>query len=58
MVNTKVEIRPANADDLSAMNDIYNQYVADTHYTFDVEPMTADVRREWFTHYDRSGRPQ
>jgi phosphinothricin acetyltransferase len=56
VVNTKVEIRPANADDLSAMNDIYNLYVADTHYTFDVEPMTADVRREWFTHYDGSGR--
>lgn len=56
MINTKVEIRPASLADLSAINDIYNQYVAEAHYTFDVEPMSADGRREWFTHYDTSGR--
>jgi phosphinothricin acetyltransferase len=56
VINTKVEIRPATAGDLSAVNHIYNQYVADTHYAFDVEPMTADARREWFAHYDSSGR--
>jgi len=56
VINTKVEVRPATVDDLSAVNDIYNQYVAETHYTFDVEPMTPDARREWFTHYDTSGR--
>ena len=38
------------------MNEIYNQYVAETHYTFDVEPMSTDARREWFTHYGASGR--
>jgi phosphinothricin acetyltransferase len=56
VINTKVEIRPAVAADLSAINDIYNQYVTEAHYTFDVEPMSADGRREWFTHYDTSGR--
>ena len=56
MVDTKVEVRPATSDDLSSLNDIYNQYVAETHYTFDVEPMTEDARREWFTHYDSVGR--
>jgi phosphinothricin acetyltransferase len=56
VINTKVEVRPATAGDLSVVNDIYNQYVGETHYTFDVEPMTADARREWFTHYDGSGR--
>ena len=56
MINTKVEIRPATVEDLSAINDVYNQYVAEAHYTFDVEPMSADARREWFTHYDTSGR--
>jgi phosphinothricin acetyltransferase len=56
VINTKVELRAATAVDLSAVNDIYNQYVAETHYTFDVEPMTADARREWFTHYGGSGR--
>jgi phosphinothricin acetyltransferase len=56
VINTKLEVRPATPGDLSAVNDIYNQYVAETHYTFDVEPMTADARREWFTHYAGSGR--
>ena len=56
VINTKVEVRPATVDDLSAVNDIYNQYVAETHYTFDVEAMTPDARREWFAHYDTRGR--
>lgn len=56
MVDTKAEVRPATSDDLASLNDIYNQYVGQTHYTFDVEPMTADARREWFTHYDGVGR--
>ena len=56
MINTKIEVRPARVEDLSAVNDIYNQYVAETHYTFDVEPMTPDARTEWFTHYGSSGR--
>src|SRR6266478_7126980 len=38
------------------VNDIYNHYVVETHYTFDLEPMTMDARREWFTHYGSSGR--
>jgi phosphinothricin acetyltransferase len=56
VINTRVEVRPATLDDLSALNDIYNQYVVETHYTFDVEPMSAEARQEWFTHYDTSGR--
>lgn len=56
MINTSVDVRPATAGDLAAVNDIYNQYVADTQYTFDIAPMTIDARREWFTHYDTTGR--
>jgi len=56
VINTKVEVRPATESDLPVVNDVYNQYVAETHYTFDVEPMTIDERREWFTHYDETGR--
>ncbi len=56
MINTRIEVRPATADDLSAVNDIYNQYVAEAHYTFDLEPMTAEARREWFAHYGETGR--
>jgi phosphinothricin acetyltransferase len=56
MANPEVEVRPATANDLAALNDIYNQYVAEAHYTFDVEPMTIEARREWFTHYGTTGR--
>jgi phosphinothricin acetyltransferase len=49
-------IRPATEDDLEAINDIYNHYVADTHVTFDDEPMSMEGRREWFTHYAPTGR--
>ena len=56
MINTRVDVRPATVDDLAAVNDIYNQFVAETHYTFDIEPMTMDARQEWFTHYDTTGR--
>jgi phosphinothricin acetyltransferase len=56
VVSIRVDIRPATAEDLATVNDIYNQYVIETHYTFDLEPMTMEARREWFTHYASSGR--
>ena len=56
MINTKVQIRAAVEGDLDALNKIYNQYVVDSHYTFDVEPMPIETRREWFSHYATSGR--
>ena len=56
MINTRVEVRPATLDDFAALNDIYNQYVVETHYTFDVEPMSAEARLEWFKHHDTAGR--
>jgi phosphinothricin acetyltransferase len=56
VLSTRVDVRPATADDLVAVNDIYNPYVVETHYTFDVEPMTLEARREWFTHYGLDGR--
>jgi phosphinothricin acetyltransferase len=49
-------VRPAAEQDLGQLNDIYNRYVVETHFTFDIEPMTIEARREWFGHYDRTGR--
>jgi phosphinothricin acetyltransferase len=49
-------IRPAGEGDLEAINDIYNHYVAETHVTFDDEPMDMKTRREWFSHYAETGR--
>jgi phosphinothricin acetyltransferase len=51
-----VEVRPAKRQDLEAINDVYNHYVKETHITFDVEPMSLELRREWFSHYSGQGR--
>ena len=56
MIHASVDVRPASEKDLEAINDIYNHYVAVTHVTFDDEPMTMEVRREWFSHYAEAGR--
>lgn len=41
-------IRQGTRDDLPAIVDIYNHYVAETHITFDVEPTSVAARSEWF----------
>lgn len=51
-----VLVRPAERNDLTAINDIYNHYVLETHYTFDLEPMSMEWRVDWFSHYATSGR--
>jgi phosphinothricin acetyltransferase len=56
VINATVEVRAAVEEDLEALNEIYNQYIAETHYTFDMEPYTMDARREWFSHYAGTGR--
>ena len=49
-------VRQAAEGDLELLNDMYNQYVKNTHFTFDLEPMTIEARREWFSHYGPAGR--
>jgi len=48
-------VRPAATGDLEQINDIYNQYVRETHFTFDLEPMAMSAREEWFSHYAETG---
>jgi phosphinothricin acetyltransferase len=43
-----IQIRPATADDLEAINDIYNHYVPCSTCTYQEEPETMKSRREWF----------
>ena len=50
------ELRPAREEDLPALNDLYNHYILHTPITFDVEPWTLEQRREWFSHYAKTGR--
>jgi phosphinothricin acetyltransferase len=56
VTQTQFVVRPAAEHDLEPLNDLYNQYVKDTHFTFDLEPMTMEARRAWFTHYSPTGR--
>jgi len=56
MKQVELRVRAAAAEDLTAINDIYNHYVKAAHFTFDVEPITIEARREWFAHHDISGR--
>jgi len=51
-----MQVRAATEDDLGAINDIYNHYVFEAHYTFDLEPTSLEHRREWFSHYHDTGR--
>lgn len=56
MTHPKVTVRPGAEHDLEELNGIYNQYVKETPFTFDVEPMTIESRQEWFSHYRSAGR--
>ncbi len=56
VIHASVHVRPASEKDLEAINDIYNHYVVESHVTFDDEPTTMEVRREWFSHYAETGR--
>jgi phosphinothricin acetyltransferase len=56
VIHARVHVRPASEGDLEAINDIYNHYVLESHYTFDDEPLTMETRREWFSHYAPAGR--
>lgn len=51
-----ITFRPGLEDDLEQLNSLYNHYVCQTHITFDVEPITMDARREWFSHHRPVGR--
>ena len=53
---TSIGVRPATADDVPRMTEIYNHYVVHTPTTFDTEPFTVEQRREWFGHYATNGR--
>jgi phosphinothricin acetyltransferase len=50
-----IDVRDAESDDVPAIGDIYNHYVAESHHTFDVEPLSPKMGRERFGHYERTG---
>lgn len=42
-------IRKANLSDIDTITEIYNEAVVNTTVTFDIEPKSAEERRQWFT---------
>jgi phosphinothricin acetyltransferase len=51
-----VVVRPARAEDVPRLTEIYNHYIVNTPVTFDLEPFTVEQRMEWFSHYSTAGR--
>ena len=52
----EVTIRDAVADDLAAINDIYNAYIVGSHVSFDMEPWDMAHRSRWWDRYGAGGR--
>lgn len=50
-----IEVRAAVDSDLERVNEIYNFYVRTSPATFDIDEVTTEGRREWFTHYAHNG---
>jgi len=50
-----VNVRPADRQDLPAINAIYNHYVAASHCTFDLAPIALERRETWFEQFAREG---
>src|SRR5919108_64811 len=51
-------IRHAEPADLPALTDLYNHYVSTTPISFDLAPFSLEQRRDWFDHYQTTGRHQ
>ena len=54
---TDVGIRDAVVADVPAMNRIYNEYIVDSHVSFDTEPWTDGERLAWFERRTKAGYP-
>jgi L-amino acid N-acyltransferase len=47
-----IQIRPAQAEDLIPITEIYNEAILTTTATFDTEPKTPSERQAWFQAHD------
>ncbi|MCL4154584.1 UNVERIFIED_CONTAM: hypothetical protein GTU68_001454 [Idotea baltica] len=48
-----MEVRPSTLNDVAAMRDIYNHYIAQSHVTFDLEPKSLEERRNWLAQFNK-----
>ncbi|MGY0067956.1 N-acetyltransferase family protein [Streptomyces sp. QTS137] len=51
----KAQVRPGAEGDLTALTDLYNQYVRETPITFDTAVLTPDERRPWLLSHPVDG---
>jgi phosphinothricin acetyltransferase len=56
MTASDVTIASGSLEDLEAISEIYGHYVRTSAISFDLEVPSADVRRQWFSMFDTSGR--
>ena len=49
-----MEISLAKNKDLNGINDIYNYYISNTAYTFDINQRTIEEKKEWFHQFKNS----
>ena len=49
-----MEISLAKNKDLNGINDIYNYYISNTAYTFDIDQRTIEEKKEWFHQFKNS----
>ena len=49
-----MEISVAKNKDLNGINNIYNYYISNTAYTFDINQRTIEEKKEWFHQFENS----
>ncbi|MGI9667664.1 MAG: GNAT family N-acetyltransferase, partial [Acidimicrobiia bacterium] len=54
---TDVVVRDASLADAADMNAIYNEYIVDSHVSFDTAPWTDDDRLTWLRSRMEAGYP-
>ncbi|MEN8239281.1 MAG: N-acetyltransferase family protein [Actinomycetota bacterium] len=57
MTSTPIAVTSATDADVDAMNGIYNQYIVDSHVSFDTEPWTYEQRSAWLADRISKGYP-
>lgn len=52
---TEVQVRPGTESDLVPLTEIYNHYVRETPFTFDIAVLTPEDRRPWLLSHLEDG---
>lgn len=55
MPNDTIQVRPIAASHYAAVVEIYNYYIDNSHYTFDLTPFTIGQRVPWFAQFTEDG---